>query len=140
MYKNVFAEKIFLHWLPSAKQNVHVFIYTKSRKNCETFVYIYKNPDTLQKVRQFALWFYSQKSRHLTLHDFSWFFLKLAFIYIQKAWHFALRQILNTKSQTLQKEQENLRYVFYRYKKPDTLCYMIFHEIFEIGGGGGGGD
>ena len=28
----------------------------------------------------------------------------------------------------------------FKYKEPDTLCYAIFHEIFEIGGGGGGGD
>ena len=32
---------------------------------------IYRKSDTLQKARQFALRFYSQKSRHFTLRDFS---------------------------------------------------------------------
>ena len=27
---------------------------------------------------------------------------------------------------------------FLIHKNPDTLHYVIFHEIFEIGGGGGG--
>ena len=37
-----------------------------------------------------------------------------------------------TKSQTLCKKQDNLRHVFI-HKKPDTLRYTIFYEIFEIG-------
>ena len=40
-------------------------------------------------------------------------------IYIQKAWHFELRDVLFTKSQTLRKKQDNLRYVFI-YKKHET--------------------
>ena len=43
---------------------------------------------------------------------------------------------LYTKIQTLLKNQDNLRNCFI-YKNPDTLCYAIFHGIFEIGGGGG---
>ena len=39
---------------------------------------------------------------------------------------------LYTKSQTLCKKQDNLRYVFI-YKKPDTLPYAIFHENFGVG-------
>ena len=35
------------------------------------------------------------------------------------------------KIQTLCKKQDNFRYVFI-HKKPDTLLYAIFHEIFEI--------
>ena len=39
------------------------------------------------------------------------------------------------KSRHLEKEA-NFHYVFI-YKKPDTLHNAVFHEIFEIGGGGG---
>ena len=60
-----------------AKDNVHNFIYTKSKKIAKS-LYIY------------------------------------------------------TKSQTLFEKQDNLRYVFI-HKNPDTLCYTIFYEIFEIG-------
>ena len=48
----------------------------------------------------------------------------MKFLYIQKSRHFA-------------KKQDNLRHVS-MYKNPDTLRYMIFHGISEIGGGGGG--
>ena len=37
---------------------------------------------------------------------------KLAFIYIQKSWQFALREFLYTQIRTLRKKQDNLRYVF----------------------------
>ena len=36
-----------------------------------------------------------------------------------------------TKSQTLCKTQDNLRYIFIR-KKPNTLRYAIFRDFFEI--------
>ena len=37
------------------------FYINKKQKKCETCMYIYKKPDTLEKARQFALHFYSQK-------------------------------------------------------------------------------
>ena len=43
-----------------------------------------------------------------------------------------LNVYIYTKIQTLCKKQDNLRQVFV-HKKPDTLVYAIFHEIFEIG-------
>ena len=43
-----------------------------------------------------------------------------------------LRKKLYTKSQTLCKKLDNFRYVCI-YKKQDTLCYAIFHEIFKVG-------
>ena len=52
-----------------AKDNLHV-LYIQKAKTIEMFIYIFKNPDTLQKARQFALRFYSQKARHFKLHDF----------------------------------------------------------------------
>ena len=39
---------------------------------------------------------------------------------------------LYTKSKTIFKKLDNSRYVFI-YKKPYTLRYGIFHEIFEVG-------
>ena len=42
------------------------------------------------------------------------------------------RIYIYTKSYTLCKKQDNLRYVFV-HKKPDTLRYAIFRENFEIG-------
>ena len=61
--------------------------------------------------------------------------LKLEFIYKK---HDTLRYVafLYTKIQTLRKKQENLRYIF-MHKNPNTFHYALFHEIFEIGGGGG---
>ena len=38
------------------------FIYTKSMTLCVSDAFIFKNPDTLQKARQFALRFYIQKA------------------------------------------------------------------------------
>ena len=46
-----------------------------------------------------------------------------------------IEMFLYTKSQIIRKNQDNFCYIFI-YKNPDTLCYAIFHELFEIGGGG----
>ena len=73
--------KCILQWPPSANDNVHVFIYKKSEKNCEMIINIYKKPDTFQKERQFALRFYPQNTRHFTLRNF-YDFDELAYIYI----------------------------------------------------------
>ena len=59
----------------------NVFIYTKSKKLQNVF--IYKNVDTFQIARQFPLGFYIQKAIHLTLQDFHENFE--VGIYIQKA-------------------------------------------------------
>ena len=58
-------------------------------------------------------------------------------IFIQKGLHFALREVLSTKIQTLHKNQDNLRYVFI-YKNMDTLCYVILYGIFILAEGGKG--
>ena len=51
--------------------------------------------------------------------------------YIYKKQKKTKRLYIYTKIQTLNKNQDNLRNVFI-HKKPDTLLYAIFHEIFEI--------
>ena len=50
------------------KQHSYLFMYPKIKKMQNVF--IYKNPDTLQKERQFALFFYIQKPRHFMLRYF----------------------------------------------------------------------
>ena len=47
-----------------------------------------------------------------------------------------LRHVLYTKSQTLRKKKDNLRYIHIYTQKPDTLRDAIFLGIFEVGGGG----
>ena len=64
------------------RKTTRTFIYTKSQKNSQTFLYK-KKPDTFQKARQFPLRFYMQKAIHLTLRDFHEIFE--VGIYIQKA-------------------------------------------------------
>ena len=56
---------------PISKTQCARFYIYKKQGSCETFIYIYKKPDTLQKARQFALRFYSQKAGHFSLRDFS---------------------------------------------------------------------
>ena len=55
-----------------------------------------------------------------------------AHFYIYKRQKIAKRLYINTKIQTLLKKQQILRYVFI-HKNPNTMCYAIFHEIFETG-------
>ena len=62
-------------------------------------------------------------------------FMKLTFIYIQKACHFALHAVFIYKKPGTSKKAKHFALVFNIYKNPDTLCYAIFHGIFQIGGG-----
>ena len=56
------------------------FLYSqKVLKKCETFIYIYKKPDTLKTERQFALRSEIPKARRYTFPNFHDFF-KLLFI------------------------------------------------------------
>ena len=90
----------------------------KKPKNCETIIHIYTNPDTLQKSRQFVLHFYSQKAKHFTLRYFLMKFLKLAFIYIQKAWHFPLRDVfIYRKSDTSKKARQFALWNFWNWRR-----------------------
>ena len=87
-------------------------------------VSIYKKPHTSQKARQFPVRFIYKKHDTLCYAIFHEIFE--VGIYIQK--HDTLRYVtfLYTKTQTLRKNQDNLRYV-YIYIYPDTLRYAIFH-------------
>ena len=108
-------------------------LYTQKAKKLRN-VFIYKNPDTFQKARQFPFRFYIQKATHLTLRDFHEIFE--VGICIQKAWHFALRDVFIYKNlDTSQKARQfAIRFI---YKNPALLRYAIFYWIFEISEGGG---
>ena len=57
--------------LPSAKDNVHVYIYTKIKNNSKR-LYMIKHSDTSKQGRTFALRFYSQNPdtlRYAVFHE-----------------------------------------------------------------------
>ena len=120
----------------SERQRACFYIYKKQKK-CETFIYIYKKPDTFQKAGKFPVCFYPQKDRHFNLRDFSWKFWNWH-IYIYKAWNFALRDVFIYKNPDTSQKEIQFALRFFICKNPDTLRYTIFHGIFEIGRRGGG--
>ena len=119
---------------------MHIFIYAKIKILRSVYIYTYKNPDTFQKARQFALHFIHKNPDTLRYTIFMKF-LKLDYIYIFLKPN-TLRYgkfFIYKKPETSKKgRQIALREVFI-YKKPDILCYVIFHGIFGIFVGGGGG-
>ena len=75
----------------SERQRAQFYIYIK-QKNCKTFIYINKKSDTLQKSRQFPL-FFIHKNLDTLRYAIFMKILKLAFIYIQKAQHSVLHDV-----------------------------------------------
>ena len=109
----------------------------RKAKKCETFIYIQKSGH-FEKRKTICVTFYSQKTRHFKLRNFSWNVWNWH-LYLYKK-HETMRYVtfLYTKIQTLEK-RKTICVRFFIYKKPDTLRYVIFHGIFEIDGGGGEG-
>ena len=101
------------NWFLYINENYHdchdrkamlTFIYTQKTKKLLNIL-IYKKPDTFQKARQFPFRFSIQKAIHLTLRHFHEIFE--VGIYIQKAWHFALRDVfMHKKLDTSQKARQ----------------------------------
>ena len=98
---------------PHKQKTMCTFLYIQKTKKIKTFIYIYKNPDNFQTARQFALRFYSQKSRHFTLYHFSWNLWKWNLFIYKKQYTLRYVTFLYTKSPTLRKKQDNLCYVLY---------------------------
>ena len=121
-----------LRWLPSSKDNAHLYIHRKKKQLWNVF--IYKKPDTFQKARQFPFHLYIQKAIQLTLRDFHEIFE--VGIYIQKAWHFALRDVFIYKKLGTSQKARQVAIRFY-IQNPALLRYAIFHWIFETCGGAG---
>ena len=141
-YKNVSQKKSFLNINLNyndshQRKTTCTFLYIEKGKNCETFICICKKPDTFQKARQFPLRFYSQKSIHYTFRDFSWIFWNWHFYIFKKYDTLRYVTFFYSKSQTLRKKQDNLRYVFL-HTKTLTLCVSrLFMEFLKLAGGGG---
>ena len=76
--------------------------------------FVYKNPDTLQKARQFLLRFYIQKARHFTLRDFHE--NPEVGIFIQKAWHFVLCDVFIYKNPDTSQKSRQFALHFYIQK------------------------
>ena len=119
----------------SKRKRARSYIY-KKQFFCENFIYIYKKHDNFQKARQFPLLFYSQKAWHFTLRDLHDFFEIGIYIYTKSmticvTWYFNIQ-----KNRHFEKSK-TMCITFYIHKKPDTLCSVSFHGIFEIGGGSG---
>ena len=58
-------------WLTSEKDDVHIYIYIYKEKKLQN-IFIYKNPDTLQKERHFTLRFDIQNKdtlRYAIFHE-----------------------------------------------------------------------
>ena len=100
----------------------HPYSRQKAKKIAKRF--IYKKPDTFQKARQFPLRFCIQKAIYLTLRDFHEI-IELG-IYMQKARHFALRDVFIYKKL----DTSHLRYVL--YTKIRHFCVpQFFIEFFK---------
>ena len=95
------------------------FIYQK-HDTLRYVTFLYKNPDTSQKARQFALHFYIKKSRHFALRDLSlnfWNWRRGVDIFHAKK-NNAFCVIFNT--------QKIIHFaICYIYKKPDTIRYIF---------------
>ena len=105
----------------SKRQHAYLYIYTKRWELWNFF--IYKKPETFQKVGQFALHFYIQKARHLTLCNFLWNF-EIG-ICIQKSWHFALRDVFIYKNPETSQKNKTICFTFL-YTENLTLCVTLF--------------
>ena len=115
-------------------------IYTKSKKNCETFyikkfrnfsksktisiTFLYTKIQTLFKKLDNSRYVFKYKKPYTWRYGIFMKFLKLAFIFKK---HDTLRYVtfLYTKSKTLRKKQDNLLYVFI-YKTPALLRYCLY--------------
>ena len=90
-------------------------LYTQNEKKLRN-VFIYKKPYTL---------------RYGIFHE-----IFEAGIYLQKAWHFALRDVFIYKKLDTSQKARQFAIRFY-IEKSGTLRYAILRWILEIGGGGG---
>ena len=100
--------------------------YTKSKINCETFLYT-KSQTIFKKLHNFRFVFISKKQ--YTLHYGIFHEIFEVGIYIQKSWHFALRDVF------IYKKLDNLRYVF--ISKIRHFCVTrYFIEFLKFAEGG----
>ena len=119
----------------SKRHRARFYIYKYPKKSKR--LYIYPKSQTLFKQQENLCYVFIHKKLHTLCYAIFHGILEIGIcIYIKND---TLRYVtfFNTKSQTLLKKQDNLRYIFI-YKKPDTLRCVIFHGTFEISRGVGG--
>ena len=121
-----------LQRLPSSIDNAHVLYKQKAKKKLRN-VFIYKNPDTFQKARQFPLGFCIKKRYTLRYGIFmkfwSWhFYAKSMTLYV--TWSFIYKKLDNSQKAI----QFEIRFYI---QKSGHFALLDFYWIFEIGGGGG---
>ena len=110
-------------------------IYKKQKKLRHVYMYK-KKARHFSKSTTICVPFLLTKSQTLYVTRFFMNFLKLAFMHIQKAWYFALHDVIYTKSLKLRKKQDNLRHVFL-YTESLTLCITrFFIEFLKFAEGG----
>ena len=105
----IFKYEYKFQWIPPATDNVHVYIYTKGKKNQNIFRYT-KCKTFWKKQDNFRCVFICKKHDTL-LYAIFMKFSKLTFIHKK---HDTLRYVkfLYTKIRTLRIKQDNFRYVF----------------------------
>ena len=130
--KSFFVYKWRLQWLPSVGKHVHVYIYTKIKNNCETFLYPKsqthcKNPDNFCSV-------FIYNKQDTFRYAIFMKILKLAFLYKK---HDTLRYVtfLYTKILTPRQKQDNLHYIFL-CKNPDIKKTQFLIKCLKLAEGG----
>ena len=99
------------------------------------YVYIPK-PRHFEKSKTICVTFLFTKIQTLCFTRFFMKFLNLAFIYMQKSWHFALHDVFIYKNPDTSKKSRQYALRFFIYKKL-TLCVMqFFLEFFKLVEGG----
>ena len=117
----------------SESQRARFCIYKKQKY--KTLIYIQKARH-FAKIRTICVTFLFTKIHTLYLTQFFHEFLKLAFVYIKKAWHFSFCDVLYRKIHTLRKKQDNLRYVFLCTKSLTLCVAQFFMEFLKLAEGG----
>ena len=103
---------------------MHVFLFTKSKKNAKR-LYIYTKSETLFKKQDNLRYVFIHKNPDTLRYAIFMNFLKLAFIYIQKAWHFLLCDVFIYKTPETSKKTI-LFALSFLYAKSLTLSVTQF--------------
>ena len=135
VYKNVSQMILYInvnnisshHWKTTC-----TFYYIQKNKIRNVYIYI-QRASHFSNSKTICVTFYSPKSRHFTLRDFSWNFWNWH-LYILKSMILCVTWRFIFKDPDTSKKARQFALRFFIYKKSDTLRYAIFHGMFEMGG------
>ena len=108
--------------------------YTHKSKKLRN-VLTYKTPYTFQKARQFPLRFLYTKIISFKLRDFSWIFE--VGIFIQKSWHFTLRDVFIYKKLDTSPKSKTICYTFLYTKIRHFVLRDFSLNFWNLRRGGG---